>query len=113
MWCSRFLSSKIGLYASQSYLDRSGGVASEDDLGDHVFVTFDNLESRAPFYSWLYERVPPEQAKFRTTDNATMLEAIRGGAGIGVCGGLASAAPVPNWSRFWRRGPNGRHLCGW
>ncbi len=102
-----FLSSKIGLYASQSYLDRSGGVASEDDLGDHVFVTFDNLQSRAPFYSWLYERVPPEQAKFRTTDNATMLEAIRGGAGLGFvavwqarrCPELVEVlAPRPEWA---------------
>lgn len=78
-----FFRQRMGLYASQTYVDQYGLPASEAELPQHRFVAHDNEQSRAPFYMWLRERVPEEALRFRSTDTWALEAAVRSGAGIG------------------------------
>ena len=78
-----FVPQEITLYASDDYIARKGRPETIDDLGAHDFVTFDSLESRAPFARWLREKVPSERFVFRGTDNRVLLDAVIAGVGIG------------------------------
>ena len=73
----------IRLVASDAYIERYGMPTGEEDLPNHRFVGFDNMNSRAPFIKWLRERVPDDRMTFRTMDNRSMRDAILAGAGIG------------------------------
>ncbi len=74
---------KIGLYASQSYIDKNGLPKDESEMKDHVFVGNDNPDGRAPFQRWLRSKVPYERVVFRATDTHSMISAVKSGAGIG------------------------------
>ncbi len=74
---------KSGLYAAQSYVDRFGKPASEDEFGGHRFVCTDNESTRAPFHRWLRATVPSEQIAYTATEPAALEAAVRNGAGIG------------------------------
>ncbi len=74
-----------GLYAARSYIDKHGLPTSEADLPQHRFIGPESPESRAPFYRWLREKVPPEAVAFRITEPAANLEALKAGLGIGFC----------------------------
>ncbi len=78
-----FMSQRMSLVASDSYIARHGKPAKAEDLPHHYFVIFDNEKSRAPFGIWLRERVPEERMIYRATDNRNMVDAIVAGAGIG------------------------------
>ena len=78
-----FVPQEVTLYASDDYIARKGRPETIDDLGAHDFVTFDSLESRAPFARWLREKVPSERFVFRGTDNRVLLDAVIAGVGIG------------------------------
>lgn len=73
----------IGLYASKRYAKKYGLPETEDALAGHTFVGSDNPDGRAPFQKWLRSKVPYDRVVFRTTDTASMMRAVRGGAGIG------------------------------
>ncbi|WP_137702534.1 LysR family transcriptional regulator [Marimonas lutisalis] len=73
----------IGLYASESYVERHGAPAAPEALKDHVFVSTDDMESRAPFAVWLRQHVPEDRIVFRADDFRAQEEAVRAGAGIG------------------------------
>jgi DNA-binding transcriptional LysR family regulator len=77
------LKQKVGLYASQSYVDRMGMPASEADYVNHRFVGSDSRDGRAPFYRWLWETIPEENIVFRSSDIYAMAEATLQGVGIG------------------------------
>ncbi len=79
----QFFRQRMGLYATKDYVDQNGIPKSEEDLVQHRFIAYDNLESRAPFMQWLHARVPPECITFRSTDSWSMVTALRAGAGIG------------------------------
>jgi DNA-binding transcriptional LysR family regulator len=74
---------QTGLYASRSYAEAHGLPKSEADLSSHRFVASDNMQNRAPFFRWLSARVPPEQITFRSSELATLEEAVRNGMGVG------------------------------
>lgn len=78
-----FLPQNVALYASNSYVSRKGLLKGEEDLPNHEFVTIDNLDSRTPFFRWLFERVPNSASVFRVSETGAMIEAIRAGAGMG------------------------------
>ncbi len=106
-----FFQEQVGLYAHQSYIDEHGMPNSEADLANHRFVSFDDLGTRAPFYKWLWERVPTERAVYRVGGAPGIYDGIKAGAGLGFVirtyveegDGLVEVMPakddwqVPSW----------------
>jgi DNA-binding transcriptional LysR family regulator len=78
-----FCTHRRGLYASPAYIARFGLPAGEDDLSGHRFVGPNSIESRAPFYRWLADRVPADAVVFRTNDERVAIEAVLSGAALG------------------------------
>ena len=74
-----------GLYAARSYVEKHGLPTTEAELTQHRFIGPESPESRAPFYRWLREKVPPEAIAFRITEPAANLEALKAGLGLGFC----------------------------
>lgn len=103
----KFVSLRVALYASRSYVAAHGMPASEAELPAHRFVGADDSAARAPFYMWLRQAVPAEAVSFRTSEPAATEAAVRHGAGLGflrVCdaGGNSDLVEVlpsrPEWS---------------
>ena len=78
-----FVTQRMGLYASRSYVDRFGVPASPAEFPNHRFVDNDNANSRAPFSRWLRATVSEETIVFRATDDQNLVRAIKAGVGIG------------------------------
>lgn len=102
-----FLVLHHGLYASRSYAAAHGLPKRDVDLENHRFVVNDDAESRAPFYHWLRNLVPPEALSFRAAEPAPIYDAISSGAGLGFMSRIAAAhypdlievmPPRPEWS---------------
>ena len=74
-----------GLYAARSYVEKHGLPTTEAELAQHRFIGPESPESRAPFYRWLRDKVPPEAIAFRITEPAANLEALKAGLGLGFC----------------------------
>ena len=81
----RLLTMDNGLYAARSYAERHGLPLTEADLPHHRFIGPESAESRAPFYRWLRDKVPPDAMTFRVTEPAASLEALIAGLGLGFC----------------------------
>lgn len=106
-----FISQEIGLYASESYIERYGKPNDLDDFANHFFIGNDDENSRAPFSRWLRAQVPPEAISFRCTNGFTMQEAVLSGAGIGFMARWEAARhpgmveviePMPEWAgKLW------------
>ncbi|MEM9579163.1 MAG: LysR family transcriptional regulator [Pseudomonadota bacterium] len=101
-----FVRSKVGLYASESYVAKFGRPANDEDMKTHRFVGHDQVENRAPFNQWLNAHIPRENVVFRSTDNRALELAILAGAGIGFMslrdarghdGIVEIAAPREDW----------------
>ncbi|MBE1285864.1 MAG: LysR family transcriptional regulator [Rhodobacteraceae bacterium] len=102
-----FIEQKVGLYASQDYVDRHGLPERTEEFPNHLFVGNDDENSRAPFSRWLREYTTAESIAFRCTNNFTMQEAVLAGAGIGFLseweatrhpGLIKVMDPLPEWS---------------
>ena len=78
-----FVHQHMALVASEEYLQRKGMPETEADLVDHVFVGYDDENSRAPFNQWLSQIVPRDHVALRATDARIIRDAIIAGAGIG------------------------------
>mgnify|MGYP003627052642 CR=1 FL=1 len=78
-----FLRMGSALYASRSYVEKFGLPQSDADLKDHCFVGSHDLDSRAPFYSWLNANVPAEKITYRVTEYVSGVFAVQAGAGLG------------------------------
>ena len=78
-----FMTQAIALYASRGYVDRLGAPSDEADLARHLFVAFDDPDTRAPFDRWLRETVPEERIVFRAGDSRVLRHAIEAGVGLG------------------------------
>ncbi len=101
------LDMQVGAYASRSYVAAYGQPDGPEDYAKHRFVGTESRESRAPYYVWLQENVPPASVTFRCTDPRAARAAIEAGAGIGFldqsyAGEQADLveihAPRPEWS---------------
>lgn len=107
----KFLTQRMGLYASADYVARHGRPQSQADFGRHRFIGADDASSRAPYNSWLRENVPAEAITFRCSDGFSMREAVLAGAGIGFMPRWEATRhpdlveivdPRPEWSgRLW------------
>ncbi len=73
------------LYAARSYVETQGLPASVEDLARHRIIGPDDPDSRAPFYRWLREHVPPEAITMRVTEGAANVAALQAGMGLGFC----------------------------
>jgi DNA-binding transcriptional LysR family regulator len=102
---------RVGLYASKAYIAHYGMPKSEADFASHRFIAMDGRQSRAPFFRWLQDRVPPDCFTFKVTETAASVEAICAGIAIGFMN-LSDAAdhedlvqvmpPDPEWdSPLW------------
>lgn len=74
---------RSGLYASRGYVARHGMPEGEAEFAAHRFIASDAADSRAPFYVWLRDTVPPECISYRITEPAAGEAALRAGVGIG------------------------------
>jgi DNA-binding transcriptional LysR family regulator len=74
-----------GMYAARKYVEKHGVPTSEADMAAHRYIGADQPESRAPFYRWLRDKVPPENIAFRVTEPSANLAALKAGLGIGFC----------------------------
>lgn len=79
----KFVTTQVGLYAHQDYVDRYGMLKDEDDLENHIFVGLDHSDTRVPFYAWLAERVTRDRVRFRYSNPEDGVHAIASGAGMG------------------------------
>ncbi|SNS20664.1 LysR family transcriptional regulator [Tropicimonas sediminicola] len=70
------------LYASRGYVERFG-MLTDGEWDGHRFVGPDEPMTRAPFFRWMFETIPPDRIQFRTSQHRVMLDGIRAGAGIG------------------------------
>jgi DNA-binding transcriptional LysR family regulator len=78
-----FVPEVFGLFAAKSYADKYGLPKNESELSGHRFISFDDIESRAPFMTWLTSHVDEANFVFRITDEVAMLQALYDGAGLG------------------------------
>lgn len=97
----------VALFASRSYVEQHGSLATVADLAGHFFVGSTEEGARAPFNRWLEGAVPPEAVVLRTNDSAAVQDAIRDGMAIGFQLQMTARknpdlievmAPMPDWS---------------
>lgn len=74
----------LGLYGSRGYLDRHGVPESEDDLGDHLAVAFDEGDVYTVGASRLLGMLGAARIVFRANTLTAQLAAIRAGFGLGA-----------------------------
>ncbi len=79
----KFSTENIALYGSKDYIALNGMPNNEEDLKTHRFISYDQLQLRAPFYKWLKENIPSERVTFKVADDNSLHEAILAGAGLG------------------------------
>ncbi|WP_108484549.1 LysR family transcriptional regulator [Oceaniglobus ichthyenteri] len=106
-----FLANPFGLYASNGYARKYGVPRDDSELAQHRFVVTDNMDSKAPFYRWLFDRVPPACLTYRASDGRVIRDAMQAGAGIGFLSSYEAAltpelvqimAPRPEWTaQLW------------
>jgi DNA-binding transcriptional LysR family regulator len=96
----------MGLYASKSYVARHGHPDSVAAMASHRFVGADDTGNRAPFYRWMQAHVPPQAVVYRASDTSAVLDAIRGGIGMGFVNTRSARdddtlvqimPPLPEW----------------
>ena len=78
-----FYRMRMALVGTEAYFAQNGKPETEDDLKGHRFVAPDNMDTRAPFYRWLYDRVDANSMVFRMTEEVQIAEAVLAGAGLG------------------------------
>jgi DNA-binding transcriptional LysR family regulator len=78
-----FFRLRTGLYCTQGYADRYGQPAGLDDLAGHRFVGEDDRTTRAPFYRWMWDNVPPAAIVVRTSESHAAQVAVLAGLGVG------------------------------
>ena len=80
-----FTKTRVGWYASADYISRNGFPKTAEDLVNHFFIGFDNLNSGPPFNIniWMRENVPEKNVVLRSTDVLVLEHALLEGMGIG------------------------------
>jgi len=102
---------RTALFASRSYVQRHGQPNGPADFAGHRFVGSEINAIRAPFYRWMEATLPPEAICYRASDPTAILDAVRGGIGIGFLNHRAGRddpdlvevmPPLPEWdSQLW------------
>ena len=102
---------QVGLYASAGYVQRHGRPDNLAAMTHHRFVAAEDTSNRAPFYRWMQANIRPESIVYRASDPTSVLDAVRGGIGIGFVNSRAGRddttlvevmAPLPEWeSPLW------------
>ena len=102
---------KMGLYATQSYIQRHGRPSGPADFAAHRFVGPDDADNNASFFRWMRDNVPADAIKFRSREPAGNSEAVKAGLGIGFLqsreaegmGDMVEITPaLPEWeSALW------------
>ena len=102
---------QMGLYASQSYVQRFGLPTNPADFPNHRFVGPENQDHRAPFYRWLTQHAPADRIIYRTSEPEAIEQAILNGLGIGFMRSwearqnanlIEIMPPIPDWvSPLW------------
>lgn len=96
----------MGLFASKSYIARHGHAQTVAEMASHRFVGADDSGNRAPFYRWMQAHVPPQSVVYRASDTSAVLDAIRGGIGMGFVNTRSARdddmlvqimPPLPEW----------------
>ena len=96
----------MGLYAAKSYIARHGHPQTVEEMARHRFVGADDAGNRAPFYRWMQAHVPPHSVVYRASDTSAVLDAIRGGIGMGFVNTRSARdddtlvqimPPLPEW----------------
>jgi len=100
----------VGLYASDDYIARNG-MPTEETLASHRFIGAEQRDSRAPFFQWMAQNIPPEQVVLRANDPEGQRAAVRNGVGLGFLPAIEARAashlvevlgPRPEWeSPLW------------
>lgn len=74
----------LGLYSSQSYLEKRGTPADIDELHEHDFVDYIADLIAIPKVHWLFDIIQPEHVVFRSSSMAAQQNALAAGRGIGL-----------------------------
>ncbi|GLK65155.1 LysR family transcriptional regulator [Paracoccus kondratievae] len=79
------------LYAAPSYIARHGRPETLADLAAHHLIVGEDRFARAPFYQWLFSRVPDEAFVLRTPQSSVAYRAVEQGLGIGFLSPLTAS----------------------
>jgi DNA-binding transcriptional LysR family regulator len=83
----------LGLYAHRDYIKLYGAPKSLEDCANHTLIGYDRDPAGMQFAKLMRLRVSREMFAYRTDNDTALLNAIRGGCGLGVCQvGLAARA---------------------
>ena len=75
----------LGLYASQSYLDRAGHPQDAGDLASHSLVGYVEDLIYTPELNYTHEFTKDWQSDIEVSTAIGQFQAVRAGAGIGIC----------------------------
>jgi DNA-binding transcriptional LysR family regulator len=82
---------RLGLFASQSYLDRNGTPKSLRDLRDHWFVSYIEDLIQVDSVRWLADIIEEPRIAFHSNSMIAQMNAAAGGLGIVLLPSFASA----------------------
>ena len=82
--CRKISTARFTLYGAPSYAARHGLPSSPDEMGGHVFVTYEPETIPSVYHDWLHPRVAPEQIVLSFTEIGLHEAAILSGHGLGV-----------------------------
>lgn len=79
-----FHSVRLGLYASEGYLDRYGVPVSEKNLQAHRFLMRDEGPEKADFQQWFNDNISRDQVSLIGNSPVLLTQALVQGLGIGM-----------------------------
>lgn len=71
-----------GLYASNDYVRRQGGIGRIEDIERHAVIQFDGVLREHPAAQWLKSVAPKARVVARTSSLAALVSAVKSGGGL-------------------------------
>jgi DNA-binding transcriptional LysR family regulator len=84
MLSRKFVSGRLGLWASAAYLERRGTPRSLADLADHEMIAFSRMPEAFTLFAGTEKFMLPTQTRIRADDMQTIRTFVLRGAGIGI-----------------------------